>query len=65
MTAAPYEELITTDVRDACDILRRVYDETAGIDGFVSLEVSPHLAYNTVASIKEARRLWKIVAPSR
>jgi transaldolase len=35
-----YEELISADVRGACDILRRVYDETAGVDGFVSLEVS-------------------------
>lgn len=53
-----YEELVTTDVRNACDILRPVYEETCGVDGFVSLEVSPHLARNTQASIEEARRLW-------
>src|SRR5919198_1947922 len=56
-----YEELVTTDARDACDILRPVYEETAGVDGFVSLEVSPHLAHDTEASIEEARRLWTMV----
>src|SRR5205823_1978955 len=53
-----YEELTSTDVRNACDILRPAYDESNGTDGFVSLEVSPHLAHNTPASIEEARRLW-------
>jgi transketolase len=53
-----YEELVTADVRNACDLLRPVYDQTHGIDGFVSLEVSPHLAYDTRASVEEARRLW-------
>jgi transketolase len=56
-----YEELVTTDVRNACDVLRPVYEETRGVDGFVSLEVSPHLAHDTQASIEEARRLWKCV----
>jgi transketolase len=56
-----YEELLTTDVRQACDILRKVYDETKGVDGFVSLEVSPHLAHDTQASLEEARRLWRRV----
>lgn len=56
-----YEELITTDVRNACDILRPVYDRSDGMDGFVSLEVSPHLAHATQASIDEARRLWALV----
>ena len=56
-----YEELVTRDIRDACDILRRVYDETEGVDGYVSLEVSPHLAHHTDASIAEARRLWAAV----
>lgn len=59
--AGIYEELITSDVRNACDILRPVYEETAGVDGFVSLEVSPHLAHDTEASIEEARRLWTMV----
>src|SRR5229473_1966003 len=59
--AAIYERLATADVRDACDILRPVYDETDGLDGFVSLEVSPHLAHDTQASIGEAMRLWEAV----
>src|ERR1043166_787412 len=41
------EQLIVTDVREACDILRPVYEKSEGVDGFVSLEVSPHLAYDT------------------
>ncbi len=53
-----YEALAVADVRMAADVLRQVYDETAGADGFVSLEVSPRLAYDTVATIAEARRLW-------
>ena len=57
-----YEALIVTDVRDACDLLRPVYERTDGGDGFVSLEVSPHLARNASASIVEARRFWEAVA---
>lgn len=56
-----YEVLVTADVQNACNILRPVYDKLAGRDGFVSLEVSPHLAHDTEGSIKEARRLWKTV----
>ena len=56
-----YETLIVADVRDACDILRPVYDRTEGRDGFVSLEVSPQLARDAPGSIVEARRLWKAV----
>ncbi len=57
-----YEALIVADVRDACDILRPVFDRTEGRDGFVSLEVSPYLANNTQGSIAEAQRLWNAVA---
>src|SRR5690606_28544270 len=46
---------------EACDILRSVYDRTEGRDGFVSLEVSPHLARDAAASIAEARRFWQAV----
>lgn len=42
----------------AADELRSIYDRTDGDDGFVSIEVSPHLAYDTAESISEARRLW-------
>lgn len=57
-----YEALIASDVRDACDILRPVYDRTEGRDGFTSLEVSPYLAHDTQGSIAEAHRLWQAVA---
>jgi transketolase len=53
-----YEDLSTTDVQRACDVLRRVYDTTLMQDGYVSLEVSPHLAYDSQATVAEARRLW-------
>ncbi len=56
-----YEEITTADVRNACDVLRPVYDSTGGTDGFVSLEVSPHLADDTTGSIAEAQRLWRKV----
>jgi len=53
-----YEELAVQDIRRAADILSDVYETTAGADGFVSLEVSPHLARDTDGTIAEARRLW-------
>lgn len=56
-----YEALVTTDIRDACDILRPVYDETSGLDGYVSLEVSPRIAHYPEASIDQARHLSRIV----
>jgi transaldolase / glucose-6-phosphate isomerase len=57
-----YEQLAVQDIRDAADVLRPVYDETARRDGYVSLEVSPLLAYDTAATLDEARRLWRTVA---
>ncbi|BCB26741.1 hypothetical protein SKTS_16270 [Sulfurimicrobium lacus] len=57
-----YEQIVTADVRAACDILLPVFERTAGADGFVSLEVSPHLAHDTQGSIQEARRLHAMVA---
>jgi transaldolase len=57
-----YEALIVEDVRDACDILRPVYDRTEGRYGYASLEVSPYLAHNTAGSISDANRLWNAVA---
>jgi len=50
--------LTTHDVRWACDVLRPVYDATGGVDGRVSIEVDPRLAYDTEATIAEARALW-------
>ena len=57
-----YEALIVADVRDACNVLRPVYDRTEGRDGYASLEVSPYLAHDTQGSIAEAHRLWQAVA---
>ncbi|MGH7539588.1 MAG: transaldolase family protein, partial [Gemmatimonadota bacterium] len=56
-----YERLTVDDVRAACDVLRPVYDDSEGRDGFVSLEVSPHLANDTEGTIEEAARLWEAV----
>ncbi len=56
-----YEELTSQDIRDACDALLPVYRETNGVDGFVSLEVSPLLARDTAGSIAEGAHLAKIV----
>jgi transaldolase len=52
-----YEPLAIEDIRMAADVLRPVYNETDAADGYVSLEVSPHLAHDTQATIAEARRL--------
>jgi transaldolase len=49
--------LTTTDVRDACDIFRPIYDATNGVDGRVSIEVSPDLAHDTAATVAEAKTL--------
>ncbi len=56
-----YERLIIDDIQRAADQLRPHYDATAARDGYVSLEVSPHLAKDTAATIKEAKRLWSLV----
>jgi len=53
-----YEELALDDIQQAADLLRPVYDETSGADGYVSLEVSPDLAYDTEGTMAEARRLF-------
>jgi len=56
-----YEALVIKDIKDACDILRPVYDQSNGVDGFVSLEVSPYLALDAEATMEEVRRLFKEV----
>ncbi|MGQ0844905.1 MAG: transaldolase [Sporichthyaceae bacterium] len=50
--------ITTMDVRDACDVLRPVYDATDGVDGRVSIEVDPRFAEHTAPTIAEARALW-------
>lgn len=56
-----YERLVVSDIRDACDVLRPVFAESNGGDGFVSLEVSPRLIHDSEGSIEEGRRLWAAV----
>ncbi len=56
-----YERLAIRDIQDACDALRPVYEQTARRDGYVSLEVSPFLAHDTLGTLNEARRLWSAV----
>ncbi len=55
---AIYENLSQRDVQSAADEFRSLYDSTDGRDGYVSLEVNPHLAHDTKGTIEEARRLW-------
>ncbi len=56
-----YEVMIIQDIRTVADILRPIYDRTNGLDGYVSLEVSPELAHDTDGTIKEVRRFYKMV----
>ncbi len=53
-----FEALAVEDIQNAAAVLRPVYDQTKGADGFVSLEVSPYLAMDAEGTIAEARRLW-------
>src|SRR5664279_4859826 len=55
---AIYEAISQQDVKNAADEFRNVYIKTDGKDGYVSLEVNPHLAHDTNGTIEEARRLW-------
>jgi transaldolase len=54
-------ELTARDVRQACDVLRPVYDATHGVDGRVSIEVDPRIAHDMQRTIAEARALWWLV----
>jgi transketolase len=56
-----YTALAIEDIRDACGLLLPTYRESNGADGFVSLEVSPHLAYDPVGTMQQARSLWDAV----
>ena len=53
-----YRTIATTDVGMACDVLRPVYDSTQGLDGYVSLEVDPDLAFDTDKTLAQAREYW-------
>ncbi|MBE9198338.1 MULTISPECIES: transaldolase [unclassified Nodularia (in: cyanobacteria)] len=54
-----YESLIFADIRNACDLLRPVYEASNRLDGYVSIEVPPTIAHDTEASIAEARRYFQ------
>ncbi|MDZ7954876.1 transaldolase [Nostoc sp. DedQUE09] len=54
-----YESLVFADIRNACDILRPVYEASNGLDGYVSIEVPPTIAHDTEATITEARRYFQ------
>ncbi|MEM8723301.1 MAG: transaldolase [Cyanobacteria bacterium P01_G01_bin.39] len=56
-----YEDLVFTDIRNACDIFMPIYEETDGLDGYVSIEVPPDLAKDTDSTIKEARRYYQTI----
>ncbi len=58
---AVYERLAVRDIQDAADALRPLYNASEARDGYVSLEVSPHLAHDTPNTVAEARRLWDAV----
>jgi len=53
-----YDTLTVEDIQHAADIFHAVYKNTAGRDGYVSLEVNPRLAYDTEGTLTDARRLW-------
>lgn len=61
LPAELFELIETDDVRAACDRFVRVYEDTEGEDGFVSIEVSPSHAFDADATVVEARRLWSTV----
>jgi transaldolase/glucose-6-phosphate isomerase len=55
---AIYQAMAIKDIQDGCDVLRSVYDESGGADGFVSLEVDPDLAFDTAKTMAQAREYW-------
>jgi transaldolase/glucose-6-phosphate isomerase len=56
-----YRRLAVKDVQLAADVLRPVYDESGGVDGYVSLEVAPRLAHDTEGTLEQARMYWELV----
>ncbi len=54
-----YESLVFKDIRDACDIFLPIYEESGGLDGYISIEVPPTISENTESTIAEARRYYK------
>jgi transaldolase / glucose-6-phosphate isomerase len=60
-TQSVYEALIAQDIRMAADVLRPVYDDSDGTDGFISIELPPSMAYDTEGSIREAHRFHQMI----
>jgi transaldolase len=56
-----FVRLASDDIREACDLLRRVWDGTEGLDGYVSFEVEPGLAYDTTGTIEQAQRFHDLI----
>lgn len=56
-----FEAIAIEDIQHAADVMRPVYDATLGVDGYISLEVSPHLSADTAGTLNAASRLWKSV----
>src|SRR3954464_5395896 len=56
-----YQALAISDIQSGCDVLRPVYDETGGYDGYVSFEVDPDLAFDTDKTMEQAREYWQRV----
>jgi transaldolase len=56
-----YDDVTIKDIQDAADIFRPIYERTEGLNGYVSLEINPHLAYKTRETIEEGKRLAKKV----
>jgi transaldolase len=56
-----YDDITVKDIQDAADLLMPIYEKTDGLDGYISLEINPKLAYQTRETIEEGKRLWKKV----
>ena len=56
-----YSALTITDIQDAADQLRPIYDKSNGGDGYISLEVNPRLAHDSASTITEAEQIWALV----
>lgn len=60
-TQTIYEALAIADIQAAADVLEPIFEQTNGVDGYVSLEVSPLLAHDTEGTVREAQRLFQAV----
>lgn len=56
-----FETIAADDVRAACDLFRDTYQQSGGVDGYVSIEVSPTVANDAAGTVEEAHRLWQLV----